>query len=329
MAALAAGLFGLSFATALVTLSIFKLVSFFIMPSLFFDLLFIGFPGRVRGGPVAASGPGLAPAEPVGAPDAHGGVGGLLPAGEAVRLPAGPLVRHRSGPPGRPDRGVRRAVPAVLRRVRDERVPWIPVRPVALGGSDAAGLRPGALGAAAAYVFLRAALPALGMARVQLLAFLAMAGSIAALGAGTPARAAAGVEAVALGLALLTPGLEGRFLALYKGRGDLSTYDFETNLGCRSVYQSWGRYSLCEILVSPRKSEYYGFYNDMLQWEYNPRMGFTGPSLGAIPILQTQPGQSIAIIGAGGGRQVRLAGAARRPVGCRHRAGTGGVRGRA
>ena len=162
-------------------------------------------------------------------------------------------------------------------------------------------------GAAAAYVFLRVALPALGMARVQLLAFLAMAGSIAALGAGTSARAAAGVEAVALGLALLTPGLEGRFLALYKGRGDLSTYDFETNLGCRSVYQSWGRYSLCEILVSPRKSEYYGFYNDMLQWEYNPRMGFTGPSLGAIPILQTRPGQSIAIIGAGGGRQVRLA----------------------
>src|SRR3954449_12120833 len=43
-AALAAGLFGLSFASALFTLSIFKLLSFFIMPSLFFDLLFIGFP---------------------------------------------------------------------------------------------------------------------------------------------------------------------------------------------------------------------------------------------------------------------------------------------
>src|SRR5581483_8951533 len=39
-AALAVGLFGLSFATALFTLSIFKLLSFFIMPSLFFDLLF-------------------------------------------------------------------------------------------------------------------------------------------------------------------------------------------------------------------------------------------------------------------------------------------------
>ena len=40
----AAGLFGLSFAAALFTLSIFRLLSFFIMPSLFFDLLFIGFP---------------------------------------------------------------------------------------------------------------------------------------------------------------------------------------------------------------------------------------------------------------------------------------------
>ena len=44
VAALSAGLFSLSFATALFTLSIFKLLSFFIMPSLFFDLLFIGFP---------------------------------------------------------------------------------------------------------------------------------------------------------------------------------------------------------------------------------------------------------------------------------------------
>ena len=42
--AVAIGLFCLSFATALFTLAIFKLLGFFIMPSLFFDLLFIGFP---------------------------------------------------------------------------------------------------------------------------------------------------------------------------------------------------------------------------------------------------------------------------------------------
>src|SRR5688572_26498991 len=34
----------ISFATVLFTLAIWKLLSFFIMPSLFFDLLFVGFP---------------------------------------------------------------------------------------------------------------------------------------------------------------------------------------------------------------------------------------------------------------------------------------------
>jgi SAM-dependent methyltransferase len=162
-------------------------------------------------------------------------------------------------------------------------------------------------GAAAAYLFLRTALPTLGMARIQLLAFLGVAGAIAVLGTGTPARVAAGIEALALGMALLAPGLEGRFLSLYKGSGVQSTYDFETNKGCRSVYQRWGRYSLCEILAVPGKAEYYGFYNDLFQWSYSPRMGFNGPRLGAVPILQTRPGESIAIIGSGGGRQVRLA----------------------
>ena len=37
-------LFCLAYATALFSLSLFKLLSFFVMPSLFFDLLFIGFP---------------------------------------------------------------------------------------------------------------------------------------------------------------------------------------------------------------------------------------------------------------------------------------------
>ena len=43
-ARVAAALFLLSTATVLFTLAIFKLLSFFIMPSLFFDLLFVGFP---------------------------------------------------------------------------------------------------------------------------------------------------------------------------------------------------------------------------------------------------------------------------------------------
>src|SRR5437867_6655724 len=41
---LALSIFLISFATVLFTLSVWKLLSFFIMPSLFFDLLFVGFP---------------------------------------------------------------------------------------------------------------------------------------------------------------------------------------------------------------------------------------------------------------------------------------------
>ena len=41
---LPAALFLLSFATVTFTIALFRLLTFFIMPSLFFDLLFIGFP---------------------------------------------------------------------------------------------------------------------------------------------------------------------------------------------------------------------------------------------------------------------------------------------
>jgi hypothetical protein len=305
---LAAGLFGLSFATALFTLSLFKLLSFFIMPSLFFDLLFIGFP---LGAFVAAR---------------------WLPAGRSSLLSSLWMLQVLMAVSvgccllaKRFDYLRAHLFDIELSRLVGQIMVFaglfLPFF-AAYGMSEYLGYQYGRsrlggrmrlvyalalFGAAAAYLFLRAALPTLGMTRVQLLAFVGMAGSIAALGAGTTARKAAGFEAVVLGLALLTPGLEGRFLALYKGRGALSTYDFKTNLGCRSVYQSWGRYSLCEIMAAPGTPEYYGFYNDMFQWEYQSKMGFTGPSLGAIPILQTEPGQSIAIIGAGGGRQVRLA----------------------
>ena len=85
--AVAAGLFGLSFATVLFTLTIFKLLTFFIMPSLFFDLLFIGFPlGSVHCGPPAASGPKVVPGEPVGAAGDHGRFHRVLPSCKAVRL---------------------------------------------------------------------------------------------------------------------------------------------------------------------------------------------------------------------------------------------------
>jgi hypothetical protein len=306
--AIAVGLFGLSFGSALFTLSIFKLLSFFIMPSLFFDLLFIGFP---LGAFVAARW------LPAGRRSLLASLWALqflmlLSVGCCLLVKQFDYLRAHL---------FDIELPRLVGQIAVFVALFLPFF-AAYGMSEYLGYQYGRsrlggrmrmvyalalFGAAAAYLFLRAALPAMGMARVQTMSFLVIAAAIAVLGAGTPARTAAGIETILLGPLLLIPGLEGQFLSLYKGRGELSTHDFKASKGCRSVYQRWGRYSLCEIMSGPEKTTYYGFYNDMFQWEYSPRMGFSHPSLGAIPILQTEPGSSIAIIGAGGGRQVRLA----------------------
>ncbi|WP_165233512.1 hypothetical protein [Aquisphaera insulae] len=307
-AAIAAGLFGLSFGSALFTLSIFKLLSFFIMPSLFFDLLFIGFP---LGAFVAAY------CLPAGRRSLLGSLWGL----QATMLASVGccLLAHRfdylrahlfdievSRLVGQIAVFVGLFLPFFAAYGMCEYLGYQYGRS-RLGGRMRAVYALALFGAAAAYLFLRVALPTLGMARIQLLAFLALAATLAVLDAGGRSRRMAVAESVVLLLMLAAPGLEGRFLSLCKGRGNLSTYDFEASMGCRPVFQRWGQYSLCEILEAPGGSSYYGFYNDMFQWEYSPRMGFTGPSLGAVPILRTPPVASIAIIGAGGGRQVRLA----------------------
>ncbi len=161
-------------------------------------------------------------------------------------------------------------------------------------------------GAAVAYVSLKAFLPALGMARMLAVAFIALSTAILALG-GRWARWAVAVEIAVLLAGCCRPGLEGEFLALYKGRGARSTSDYQVNQGFQTVFQKWGRFSLCEILAAPDRRVYYGFYNDVFQWEYAPMLGFSEASLGAVPILLSRPGQRLAIIGSGGGRQVRLA----------------------
>lgn len=307
-ATVGAALFGLSFAAALFTLSIFKLLSFFIMPSLFFDLLFVGFP---LGAFVSAC---WLPASRRSFLASFWGlqammavsVGACLLAKRFDYLRAHLFDIELTRLVGQVAVFVGLFLPFFAAYGMSEYLGYQYGRS-RLGGRMRLVYALALFGAAAAYVFLRAALPTLGMARVQIVAFLAVAGAIGVLGGGTTARVAAGVEAAILGLALFAPGLESRFLSLYKGRGYQSTFDFETRKGCRPVYQKWGRYSLCEILAGPGQTVYHGFYNDMFQWEYSPRLGFAGSSLGAVPILQTRPGSSIAIIGAGGGRQVRLA----------------------
>ena len=159
--------------------------------------------------------------------------------------------------------------------------------------------------AALAYLSLKMLLSPLGMARMLAVSFASLALAIVTVSEGWT-RWAAAIEVGVLMAGSCLPGLE-RFPRPVQGPRPQSTWDYEIGQGCDSVFQKWGRDGLCEILASPDRKVYYGFYNDMFQWEFGRRRGFTRASLGAIPILLTKPGQRLAIVGAGGGRQVRLA----------------------
>ena len=123
-------------------------------------------------------------------------------------------------------------------------------------------------------------------------------------------RLFAGLQAVVLLVLLALPtsvvDLESTFLKYYKGQGVQSTWQYEDKGDCEMVFQEWGRYSLCEIMKDPA-GEFHGFYNDFFQWQYWPAAGFVDRSLGMVPLLNIAKESKIAIIGAGGGRQVRFA----------------------
>jgi len=306
-AGVAASLFCLSFATVLFALAVFKLLSFFIMPSLFFDLLFVGFPiGAFVGARYFRD-------------DPRSFVRSLwmLQAIMAASVAACLLAKNFD---------------YLRAHLFDVRLGELTVQVglfaglflpffVAYGLSEYLGYQFGRgllagrmrvvyaiylFGSAAAYLFIQAALPALGMARILAIAFAGTCAAVLALGS-PRARKAAWIELAGLGLLAAIPGVEGAFLALYKGDGPHSTRSFERHEGYRPAFQKWGRYSLFEVLASPDRSHYFGFYNDFMQWEYSPQFGFQHRVLGVIPILETRPGDRLAIVGAGGGRQVRMA----------------------
>ena len=160
-------------------------------------------------------------------------------------------------------------------------------------------------GAAAAYLTVQVAMPEMGVSRLLIVA--AIGTSLAMLAIGWKrARLLAGVEILVLLVLLVLPNLDARFLLLYKGAAPQSTRTFEEN-GYELVYQKWGNYALCEIMRSQDGRSYKGFYNDFFQWEYASPIGFRDRSMGWAPLLLTRGNSHIAIIGAGGGRQVRFA----------------------
>jgi hypothetical protein len=304
----------LSFATVLFTLAIFKLLSFFIMPSLFFDLLFIGFPlGAFLGAAFFQV-------------NLRSFLKSLwwLQAITVLSVAAVLVAKNFKYFDYLRAHLFDVEVSKLLFQMATFTGLFLPFFAV-YGLSEYIGYQLGRralggrmrwvyalylFGAAAAYILYKLALTPLGIVRILALALLATAVAIAALGA-RRARAIAGAEALGLAAVLALPAfgidLEGSFLFYYKGRGDNSTWWFEKNLRSQIVFQKWGRYSLCEIMATADGRNYFGFYNDFFQWEYARGHGFGERSLGMVPLLVSPPGSRLAIIGSGGGRQVQYA----------------------
>jgi len=111
---------------------------------------------------------------------------------------------------------------------------------------------------------------------------------------------------ILLGL-VFVPHMDSAFLKLYKGDSFQSTRYYE-EFGYEIIHQEWGKYGLVEIMKSTVNVENYaGFYNDIFQWDYSPEYGYAQHGMGMIPIDISPEGAKIAIIGSGGGRQVQYA----------------------
>ncbi|MCH2375605.1 MAG: hypothetical protein MK538_15590, partial [Planctomycetes bacterium] len=165
-------------------------------------------------------------------------------------------------------------------------------------------------GAAAAYIVFKFGVSTTGVARMLLLALTCVAAAALLLSPRGGARLFAGLQAAVLFGLLALPtsviDLEAVFLRQYKGEGAQSTYQYANERGCKMAFQEWGRYSLCEIMQDPR-GEFHCFYNDFFQWQYWPAAGFVERSIGMAPLLALPKDSKIAVIGAGGGCQVRFA----------------------
>ena len=306
---LATVLWLLSFACVVFTIAVFRLLTFFIMPSLFFDLLFVGFPlGAMFGVRFFKI-------------DGHSFFRTLciLQATMAIAILALLVCKHYD----------------YLRAHMFDIELWRLLMQMgvlaslflpffcAYGLTEYLGYRLGCsglggrmsfvyplylVGAAAAYLFVELTLPSIGVARVFILTFVFVAVGMACLPSSRRAKALLVAQLVVLSCLLFTPQIDRRFVDLYKGSSNQSTHFFARE-GYRPVLQQWGDYSLVEIMHRKKSAgDYYlGFYNDILQWEYSPAHGFITRSLGMVPIDRAGSGAKIAIIGSGGGRQVRYA----------------------
>ena len=304
--AMAIALLLLSFSTVLFTLVIFKLLSFFIMPSLFFDLLFIGFPLGALIGTLYFKSDRTSLVKSIWIL-----LFALLISTVAV------LLAHNFDYLRAHLFNVQ--VSRLLMNISIFSMLFLPFF-IAYGLSEYIGYQIGRkhfkarmhtvyalflFGAAGAYFATDQLISLVGVVKLILSAFLIIV-IVGLIISRSAKRLYFVILLILMGLCYTLPNLEQRFLQLYKGISPTSTMHYE-HQGYSLVFQEWGKYSLNEIMAAPDSAVYLGFYNDFLQWEYYPERGYNKPSLGAIPLMLSDVNSKKLIVGSGGGRQVRFA----------------------
>jgi spermidine synthase len=304
---LPAVLFLLSAATVAFTIALYRLLAFFIMPSLFFDLLFIGFPlGALAGafffrtsmqsflrtlwilqGAMLFSVFSMLACKHFDYLRAH------LFDVELQRLFGQMLIFTLF------------FLPFFIAYGLSEYIGY------QIGRSRLRGRMPVVyaiylFGAAGAYLFTEFMFPQLGATRLLAIPFFLVALAMLLLAPPLRMRRILLLQQCVVLAVILAPQLEGGFLKLYKGTSFESTHAYAAR-GFQTIHQQWGRYSLVEIMQAPGMDGYAGFYNDIIQWRFAPGNGYFEHSMGMLPLELAPPGGSIAIIGAGGGRQVQYA----------------------
>jgi spermidine synthase len=300
-------LFLLSTATVMFTIALFRLLTFFIMPSLFFDLLFIGFPLGALAGVYFFRISRQSFLKTLW----------ILQAAMVFSVFAMLACKHF-------DYLRAHLFDVQLQRLFVQMLVFtllfLPFF-IAYGLSEYIGYQIGRrnlrgrmqvvyaiylFGAAGAYLFAEFMFPLLGATRLLGIPFLLVALAMWMLAPPMHVRRFLAVQQIAVLALLFIPQLEGGFLKLYKGKSFQSTHAY-ANMGFETVHQKWGRYSLIEIMQAPGLDGYIGFYNDIIQWDFALGNGFFSHSLGMLPLERVPPAGRIAIIGAGAGRQVQYA----------------------
>ena len=162
-------------------------------------------------------------------------------------------------------------------------------------------------GAAVAYIAVHLLVTPVGLTRLMVASISLTLLASMLLSGWTLARM---VQLVTLVCLLGWSGLDARFLDAYKGVYGADKFTSTKGLlaegGWQQFHQRWGRYALVEMLES-NENRVAGFYSDVYQWSYYRPFGIATARLDSLPFLLVPDGGRVLIIGSGGGRQVRWA----------------------